>query len=170
MREVAHINGGKDWFGYRHQCIQQPRLSRFDRYTRKDRSVASTWRVDGEDCASLTDALAKLEVPPSLTVSEMRALCQFATPTMAKRDFADFQAVYPDLRTLADKGLVWWDQGKVSLLLNAIGPAIDRAESNASGTPAWDAVSPTATATRAAIAKATTPNTRMEAGEEGVGV
>jgi hypothetical protein len=60
LREVAHINGGSAFFGYIHQCDQQPRLQRFDRYDRKARSVTSTWRVDGKDQPDLATAVAAL--------------------------------------------------------------------------------------------------------------
>ena len=61
IKEVAHLNGGKVFFGYIHQCVEQPRLERFDRYDRKTRSVTSTWRVDGNDMASFEDAISALE-------------------------------------------------------------------------------------------------------------
>lgn len=154
MRETAHLNGGKDWFGYKHQCIEQPRLSRLDRYLRKDRSVTSTWRVDGGDCASFEDALDQLESPPSMTIADLDAVSQFTAAEMGKADFADFQATYPALRTLADKGLVWWQAGRVRLLFDALLAAIGSTESNSSGNPSFDAFAPRCASARAAIAKA----------------
>jgi hypothetical protein len=44
LREAAHYNGGEEFFAYLHRCVENPRLSRFDRYQKKDRSVTSTWR------------------------------------------------------------------------------------------------------------------------------
>ena len=64
MREVMHINGGKDFFGYVHRCIEEPRLERYDRYDRKSRQVQSTWRVDGVDQPSLIAAGVALEAEP----------------------------------------------------------------------------------------------------------
>ena len=54
------------FFAYLHRCVEQPRLSRFDRYGRKDRSVISTWRTDGIDQPSLADAVEALNTPPRL--------------------------------------------------------------------------------------------------------
>lgn len=154
MREVAHYNGGKEWFGYRHQCIEQPRLSRMDRYLRKDRSVQSTWRVDGCDVASFDEALIELEVPPRLTIAEMRLLAHFKAEVAEKRDFEDFSAIYSDLRGLVDKGLVLANKGMFRLLFPAIDQAIDRAESNASGFSHFEVVAVAVNNARTAIAKA----------------
>jgi hypothetical protein len=63
MREEAHFNGGKEWFGYRFRSVQHPRLSRFDKYIRATRGVESTFEVDGEPVASL-QAAAELLVKP----------------------------------------------------------------------------------------------------------
>lgn len=63
MREEIHHNGGGEWFGYTHRCDQEPRLTRFDRYEKKTRSVTSTWRVDWVDRASLEDAVEALAGP-----------------------------------------------------------------------------------------------------------
>lgn len=153
MREVAHYNGGREWFGYKYQCIQHPRLSRFDRYTRRDRSVASTWRVDGQECRSFEEAMAELDHAPALTVSELTAIAQFDKATMRKADFPGFKASYPHLTTLAEKGVVWWDAGKVTLVHEAAMQAVAAAESNASGTLEWDVVSPAVDRARAAIAR-----------------
>jgi hypothetical protein len=154
MRETKHVNGGKDWFGYEHQCVEQPRLRRFDRYERKSRLVKSTWRVDGEDRASFDDALEALESTPALTGVEMETLALFRAESMAKSEFGDFQTAYPVLRVLDAKGLVWWENGRVRLLPDAALAAIGTTESNASGTPAWEYVSARVDAARAVIAKA----------------
>lgn len=77
MREAAHYNGGSKWFGYLHRCVEHPRLSRFDKYTREDKGVKSTWRVDGNDCATLDDALAALAIPAVLTDEERAALIEW---------------------------------------------------------------------------------------------
>lgn len=104
MRETMHLNGGKEWFGYIHQCVEHPRLSRKDKYTRKDRGVHSTWRVDGIECADLDAALAALALPVSLNDEERAALLQW------RDDFAAAWAArgtnYAMMRALGDKGLV----------------------------------------------------------------
>ena len=61
MRESKHINGGKKFFAYEFQCDQEPRLTRYDHYDRKTRSVTSTWRVDGIDQADMQSAINTLE-------------------------------------------------------------------------------------------------------------
>lgn len=71
MRERQHYNGGKEFFAYLHQCVEQPRLARYDRYDRKTRSVTSTWRTDGYDMASLADALEALNKPPVFSAEEL---------------------------------------------------------------------------------------------------
>lgn len=104
MRETMHLNGGKEWFGYIHQCVEHPRLSRKDKYTRKDRGVHSTWRVDGQECADLDAALAALSQPVVLTDDERDALIQwrddFTTAWAARGDN------YAMMRALGDKGLI----------------------------------------------------------------
>lgn len=74
MRETSHYNGGKEWFGYGRQCIQEPRLGAIDRYYRKDRSVVRTWKVDGLDCVDADAAWAALQRPPVFTEEELAAL------------------------------------------------------------------------------------------------
>lgn len=71
MREAAHYNGGKVFFAYLHRCIEHPRLSRYDRYERKDRSVTSTWRTDGVDRSSLAEAVDALNSPPVFSAEEL---------------------------------------------------------------------------------------------------
>lgn len=63
MREEIHHNGGPDWFGYTFRCVEEPRLTRFDRYERRTKSATSTWRVDWIDRESLEDAVAALAGP-----------------------------------------------------------------------------------------------------------
>lgn len=103
MREGAHFHGGQEWFGYRYDCIQQPRLSRFDRYRRRDQSVTHTWMVDGLDCADAEAAWAALQVPPSLSDAERTFLMGVPDePTHWTNRSADV------LRSLRDKGMVQW--------------------------------------------------------------
>ena len=61
MRETAHYNGGRAWFGYLYQCNQEPRLELFKRYDKKLRTGTATWRVDGVDQVSLDAAKAVLQ-------------------------------------------------------------------------------------------------------------
>lgn len=61
--ESAHLNGGKDWFGYIHRCNEHPRLTRLDKYIRATRGVESTWRVDGKAVADLAEAAVLLATP-----------------------------------------------------------------------------------------------------------
>jgi len=74
MREEAHYNGGKEWFGYRHRCIQHPRLTRFDKYIRKTRSVESTFSVDGKLVANLEAAAQLLAIPYQPTPEDLELL------------------------------------------------------------------------------------------------
>lgn len=116
MRESAHLNGGRAWFGYEYQCLEQPRLRRLDRYTRANRSVASTWLVDGVDCESLDDALERLKTPPVIGEDEL-ALLQLLSPEFLSK--ADLDALDLDWRnrrdSLSKKGLIWWEAGKVRI-------------------------------------------------------
>lgn len=73
-RETAHYNGGKEWFGYGGQCIQEPRLGYIDRYYRATRDRVRTWKVDGQDCADADAAWAALQVPVVVTDEERAAL------------------------------------------------------------------------------------------------
>jgi hypothetical protein len=104
MRETMHLNGGKEWFGYIHQCVEHPRLSRRDKYTRKDRGVQSTWRVDGKECADLDAALDALAKPVVLTDQERAALTQWRDDSDAA--WAARGGNYEMMRALNDKGLL----------------------------------------------------------------
>lgn len=104
MRQTMHLNGGKEWFGYVHQCVEHPRLSRMDKYTRKDKGVQSTWRVDGADCADLGAALAALAVPVSLTDEERAALTRWRDDFDAA--WASRGGNYAMMRALDDKGML----------------------------------------------------------------
>ena len=74
MRQAAHLNGGPEWFGYLFRCIEEPRLSRLDRYGRAERSVTSKWLVDGDEVDGLPGAIEALKVAPVLTPEEQAAL------------------------------------------------------------------------------------------------
>lgn len=120
MRQTAHYNGGKEWFGYGHQCNEQPRLYRLDRYKRKDRSVTSEWSVDGEECADLAEAISRLNTSP--TISEDEAI-MLADLTEAFQPLGEVRkrepyTTLPDAVSilhfkLSRKGLVWADNGLI---------------------------------------------------------
>jgi hypothetical protein len=76
MHESAHLNGGKEWFGYIHRCNEHPRLTRMDKYTRKNRGVESTWRVDGKPVANLAEAATLLSTPYQPTADELKLLAE----------------------------------------------------------------------------------------------
>lgn len=153
MVEAGHYNGGKEWFGYLHRCVEQPRLSRFDRYTRKDKSVTSTWRIDGEDMETFSDAVSGLARPPCLTIEEVAVLAQVGTEP------ADLRKVHPYavMWSLHNKGAVAYGPPGRSRRVVSDADVLDqlsRLESNASGNPEWEAVSAKVAAARAVLAKA----------------
>jgi hypothetical protein len=74
--EAAHINGGKEFFGYIHRCNQYPRLTRMDKYIRKTRGVESTWRVDGKPVSGLAEAAELLSTPYQPAPEELRLLAE----------------------------------------------------------------------------------------------
>lgn len=72
LRQEVHLDG-RGWFGDRKRCIENPRLARYDKYTRATRSVETTWEVDGVAVADLEAAAVALSSPPVLSPAE-RAL------------------------------------------------------------------------------------------------
>lgn len=116
MREVTHLNGGKEWFGYIHRCVEQPRLTRKDVYTRKNRSVTSEFRVDGVVVASLKDAIAALDLPPSLSLAERAILASVNDDPEDRRKEAFSDGGPNDLiwHFLCEKGLIEWAKGRVA--------------------------------------------------------
>lgn len=103
LREAGHFNGGRAWFGYLFRCIQEPRLSRFDRYTRKPKGVTSTWRVDGVDVGDLVEAVEALKTPPTITEEEAAALAKIsATEAADHRQDVGYAMLY----ALHNKGLI----------------------------------------------------------------
>lgn len=59
LRETAHINASSSgWFGYVHECVEEPRITRHLKCIRKTRTTEITWRVDGVEVAGFTTALA----------------------------------------------------------------------------------------------------------------
>lgn len=111
MKEGAHYNGGDLWFGYLMQCIEQPRLARFDRYIKKTREVQSTWQVDGDDCADLDEAVAKLNVDPVFTDAELQELNKVTCDFEDIRKTRDLELNH----SLENKGAIEWKAGKCRL-------------------------------------------------------
>lgn len=67
-RDDVHFNGGREFFGWGHRCIDQPRLLVIDKYFRKERSTQRSYLIDGKTpCATLEEALTALAVPPKLS-------------------------------------------------------------------------------------------------------
>jgi len=76
-RNSMHLNGGKDFFGSGHQCVDQPRLVVIDKFYKKDRSSKRTYHIDGKvECATLDEALALLETPPMLSDAQRSLLAR----------------------------------------------------------------------------------------------
>lgn len=108
MREEAHYNGGREFFGYGYRCIEHPRIYQIVKYYRKDRSTVIEWYVDGERVADLAAAADRLSAPPTITAQEREALAGLSTEFTPKRDLDyDFEV----FRRLADKGLIEWKDG-----------------------------------------------------------
>ena len=114
LKEHAHYNGGKEWFGYGHTCVEQPRLYRMDRYTRKDRSVKSTWSVDGQDCADLADAIEKLNHDPDLTDLDRDTLTRIPICQMSRSEFSEMfgDGWHTRIHWMTRKGLMVWEHGR----------------------------------------------------------
>lgn len=67
-RDAVHFNGGREFFGWGHRCVDQPRLLVIDKYFRKDRSTQRSYLIDGKTpCTTLDEALAVLSKPPTIS-------------------------------------------------------------------------------------------------------
>ena len=111
MREAAHYNGGAAFFAYLHRCVEQPRLSRFDKYVRADRSVVSTWRVDGIDHPDFAAAISALNVAPVFDEDELAQLATIPAdydPSVDVRKGMNFEL----MDRLRDKGAIEWAAGR----------------------------------------------------------
>lgn len=108
LQSTAHGHGTGGFF-YFYRCTEHPRLSRHDWYQRKDRSITSTWRVDGEDVKSLAEAVEKLNVPPQLNENEI-AILATVPDVWTDRRKEDLSA--ERLHSLTEKGCVEWPAGK----------------------------------------------------------
>lgn len=123
FKEIAHYNGGREWFGYMYRCVDHPRLQRFEKCIRKTRSVELTWMVDGENCPGPTPdeqlrvALVLLDAPPVITEPERECL---AAVDGEWRDLRKTELFNNPLipRNLANKGLIEFDAGKCRLTAN----------------------------------------------------
>ena len=111
MRESAHYNGGKVFFAYMHRCVEQPRLTRYDRYERKDRSVTSTWRTDGVDKDSLAAAVDALNDAPQFTPDELAMLITLPHEYEPDNDIRK-GLDWTIMTRLKDKGAVEWEKGR----------------------------------------------------------
>lgn len=165
MRERAHYNGGKEWFGYGHQCVEEPRLYRIDRYQRATRSVESEWQVDGQPVPSLEAAAEMLNIEPTLA-GEEGPLLLLVTPEYQRRSeikahdaYASLEEPFTAFHYLDRKGMVEWEDGRVRLTRRGHLAKLGIEESNASGTPSWEAVSRRVNAERAALATPDQPMT-----------
>lgn len=114
MREAIHYNGGKVFFAYLHRCVEQPRLSRYDRYERKGRSVASTWRVDGIDQPSFAEAVAALNNPPVFTADELSFLATIPCDYDPDIDIRKTMNLHIS-EAVRNKGAVEWASGRCRL-------------------------------------------------------
>lgn len=110
MREDAHYNGGKEFFAYLYRCTQHPRLSRYDRYSRKDKDVTSTWRVDGKDVDGLESAVEALNVDPIYSPAELALLSTIGEEPADRRKEMIANAV--SWEGLREKAAVIWENGK----------------------------------------------------------
>lgn len=112
MIQAEHHNGGAEFFAYVHRCVQQPRLTRYDRYTRKDKSVTSTWRTDGIAHPSLESAVEALNTQPVFTDAELEWMRDLPTEwTQKETGMMDW--VMND--TVRDKGGIEWHQGQYKI-------------------------------------------------------
>lgn len=160
VRERAHYNGGKEWFGYGYQGIENPRLYRIDRYQRATRGVEYEFQVDGVKCADLDECAERLNHPPELTDDERDMLALIGADYVGRSvlkemdEYAAFEDPFKPLHWLDRKGMIEWEKGRVRLTMEGRLYRLGIEESNASGTPAWEAVSKRVNAERAAIAQA----------------
>jgi hypothetical protein len=103
-RDAVHFNGGQEFFGWGHRCIDQPRLLVIDKYFKKDRSSQRSYLIDGRTpCTTLDEALAALSVPPVVTDADRELLQQLSS----SEDWTRPEKRAPFL-PLADMGLVEW--------------------------------------------------------------
>lgn len=131
MEEAAHYNGGKVFFAYLHRCVEQPRLSRFDKYLRATKSVVSTWRTDGTDAASLAEAIERLNTAPVFTADELAFLASLPEQFTSKREIWPDGTPWAIADSTRDKGAIEWQDGKCRIT-DAGRLALSKGETNAS--------------------------------------
>lgn len=110
MAEAAHYNGGKVFFAYLHRCVEQPRLSRFDKYWRDTKAVESTWRTDGVDHASMDAAIEALNTPPTFDAEELAFLA--SAPLEFTKKGQPGSIDWDINARVVDKGAVEWQRGE----------------------------------------------------------
>ncbi|XYD08865.1 hypothetical protein R1A27_28655 [Methylobacterium sp. NMS12] len=132
---LQHAGHGdaKDWFAdfWQHTTIR--RLSVADRAPRRGRvpkspAMGRIWQVDGADCASLDEAIKRLNVPPVLTAAEGGFLERVPAEwtefrgflaLMKGEEFGPDCSAYGMVHALQHKGLVEverWEDKKASFI------------------------------------------------------
>jgi hypothetical protein len=107
MRQTMRGHGPGMFFS-RYRCVEHPRLSRHDHYEKKDRSVKSTFMVDGAEVADIEAAVVALNIPVVITPEEQAMLDTLPTEWTEIRSLTGKQR--RDLLDLADKGLIEYRQ------------------------------------------------------------
>ncbi|MBN9028907.1 MAG: hypothetical protein J0I23_03800 [Rhizobiales bacterium] len=113
LREDAHYNGGKTFFAYLMRCVQQPRLSRYDRYDKATKTSTSTWRVDGIDFPNFNAAIIALNIEPELTAEERLVLETVTSKPSDRRK--EMIANYEPWHGLREKAFILWEKGRVTI-------------------------------------------------------
>ncbi|TIR34526.1 MAG: hypothetical protein E5X35_07360 [Mesorhizobium sp.] len=111
MQEATHYNGGKVFFAYLHRCVEQPRLSRFDKYVKATRSSTSTWRVDGQDVATFAEAIDRLNTPPAFTAEELAFIASVPDHYDPDIDIGKTMDIHV-ADSARNKGAVEWEKGR----------------------------------------------------------
>lgn len=116
LRENGH-GDAKDWFATFWQHTAIPRLSAMDKHPRRGRGGASVriWKVDGDECASLEEAVERLNVPAALcederafldmVPAEWTGLHDWLRP-MKGQEFKPHSSAYGMVHMLRHKGFV----------------------------------------------------------------
>lgn len=132
LRHAGH-GDAKEWFAdfWQHSTIR--RLSVADRcprrgYHPKAPAMGRIWQVDGADCASLEEAIERLNVPPVLTKAEAdfrervpavwTEFRSFMAP-LKDQEFAPNCSAHGMVHVLRHKGLVEvkrWEEEKTSFI------------------------------------------------------
>lgn len=102
--ESCHFTGN-GFFGYEHRVVEYPRMKRRDTYNKIDKSVASTWFVDGIEVGTIDEAIAAVNAPPVLSPEEAEAFAKVPD------EFAPFRPVHKEIgydliHRLTEKGAI----------------------------------------------------------------